>query len=104
MVSNKLTITDIVNWHPFNSFEDFELNWHIIFLDACTCKNLIDANGYGNCQGKKSFSPDYGLSEVCYVKQPSGCVDLSDSDTNPGEQTSKDACAMQRLIEGNETY
>ena len=61
-------------------------------LDPCTCKNLIDANGFGNCQATQSVSTYYAASVGCYVNQPSGCQDLTASTTHPGEQSSTDAC------------
>ena len=57
---------------------------------------MINRNNVGNCKGKKPSQ--FGRKFVaCYVTQPSGCTDLKDSGTNPGEQLSVNAC----LLKGN---
>ena len=58
---------------------------------GCTCKDLIDANGAGNCQD--TISSTSGKAG-CYVNQPSTCGDLKDSSTNPGEKFSTEACLI----------
>lgn len=65
-----------------------------LFIFAeCTCKDLINVNGVGNCQGTKS--PELGDRLACYVNQPSSCRDLLDSGTNPGEKYSAEACVQK---------
>ena len=56
---------------------------------GCTCKDLLNQAGYGNC-----LDDEYNM---CYVKQPSSCSDLVDSGDLPGEKYSEEAC----LIKGN---
>ena len=72
----------------------------INILDPCVCKNMIDSNGYGNCQGNKMENLSYGLSEVCYVTQPSGCHDLMSSTTISSEQMSAQACISEGQSQG----
>ena len=50
---------------------------------GCVCKDLITADGYGNCKKDPS----------CYVEQPSSCNDLELSYTIPGEKWSYQACS-----------
>ena len=37
---------------------------------------------------------------MCYVVQPSGCDDLVDSESNPGEKFSAEACALKGYFYG----
>ena len=55
-------------------------------LEDCTCKSLINKNGYGNCE------KNYHGKPICYVNQPTSCKDLLKSTTNPGERISWKAC------------
>ena len=59
--------------------------------DDCTCKDLINREGVGNCKGKKP-SQYNGTKFACYVKLPSTCTDLSDSITDNGEKLSTEPC------------
>ena len=71
-----------------------------LFKEPCYCKNLTDANGYGNCQASETrwyIGEIFGTSRIpagCYVQLPSGCPDLKDSDMIPGEKTSEEACII----------
>ena len=57
----------------------------------CSCKNFVNANGYGNCQKVVPRGPLKGRP-ICYVVQPSGCSDLRGSKNNTGELVSAEAC------------
>ena len=63
----------------------------------CECKDLINQNNVGNCKGKKP-SQFRRKFVACYVTQPSGCTDLKDSGTNPGEKLSANACLLRGRI------
>ena len=56
------------------------------FLSDCTCKDLINPFGYGNC-ASTGFS-----SKFCYVNQPTSCSDALDSLDLPGEKFSSEPC------------
>lgn len=60
-------------------------------IATCTCKDLVNQHGVGNCEGRKP-SQFNGQYFVCYVVQPSNCSDLIDSATNPEEKFSAEAC------------
>ena len=64
---------------------------------SCQCKDLINQNNVGNCKGKKpsQFRRKFA---ACYVTQPSGCTDLKNSSTNPGELLSVNACRLRGKI------
>ena len=66
-------------------------------IKDCSCKDLINENGFGNCKG--TGSPDHNNNVVCYVNHPSNCTDLVDSGTNPGEKFSAQACIKGHLYE-----
>ena len=66
----------------------------IFDADRCKCKSFIDSNDFGNCQGTKMTNQLYGYSVGCYVEQPSGCPDLTESTNIPEEQVSFEACAI----------
>ena len=69
----------------------------LLFITAsCTCKDLINVGGYGNCKGSRDFNRDNKLT--CYVNQPSTCTDLVDSFTNPGEKSSTEPCYQNRQL------
>lgn len=57
-------------------------------IELCACKFLIGETGYGNC--KKELDD----KRMCYVEQPSSCPDLTNSNSNPGEQFSFVACVQ----------
>ena len=64
---------------------------------SCDCKDFVTANGFGNCNKVSS-----SLGKLsCYVKQPSSCSDLRDSETNPGHQFSAKACEKGILYQFN---
>ena len=63
----------------------------------CKCKDFINRNNVGNCKGKKP-SQFRRKFVACYVTQPSGCTDLKDSATNPGEKLSVNACLLRGMI------
>ena len=63
----------------------------------CKCKDFINRNNVGNCKGKKP-SQFRRKFVACYVTQPSGCTDLKDSATNPGEKLSAEACFKKGFI------
>ena len=68
-----------------------------LFKEPCYCKNLTDANGYGNCQASVTGWSIFEINTVpagCYVQLPSGCPDLKNSDMIPGEKTSEEACII----------
>ena len=58
---------------------------------GCTCKDLVVASGYGNCQKEHNGNP------ICYVELPSSCNDLKQSGSVPGEQWSFEACAQSGM-------
>ena len=58
---------------------------------GCSCKNLVNENGQGNCL-KNSPSSQHNGDKICYVEMPSGCSDLVASNTNRGEFYSEEAC------------
>ena len=69
----------------------------ITFIKAsCTCKDLINIGGFGNCKGSKDWNR--GNKFTCYVNQPSTCTDLVDSSTNPGEKSSTEPCYESRQL------
>ena len=78
----------------FSDISEVELDtkWSFFFnlLGDCTCKDLINYSGYGNCQGTVDINR--GGVPICYVNQPSTCGDLEDSISNPGEKSSAEAC------------
>ena len=55
---------------------------------GCTCKDLVAASGYGNCQKEYKGKP------MCFVELPSSCNDLHNSSSSPGEQWSFEACSQ----------
>ena len=65
-----------------------------LILGTCTCKNLVNKDGIGNCEGTKSVA--FG-KVACYVNQPSSCSDLKNSGTNPGEKYSAVACDQKGI-------
>ena len=58
---------------------------------SCACKDFVNSGGHGNCQ-TASQSNDHHGRKMCYVVQPSTCKDLVNSNSNPGEQFSEEAC------------
>ena len=59
---------------------------------SCTCKNLINGYGEGNCLANSAkFGPESG-KKYCYVHNPSNCTDLLESDVLHGEKISAVAC------------
>ena len=61
------------------------------YKGGCKCKDLVNRNRVGNCQGRKP-SQFNGQHFTCYVHLPSNCSDLKSSTTNPGEKLSAEAC------------
>ena len=63
-----------------------------IFIVGCKCKDLISEFGWGNC---KKVDTEIG-KVTCYVKSPSNCTDLKNSNAERGvskdEQYSAEAC------------
>merc|ERR1711962_1671732 len=58
---------------------------------SCTCKDLINRHGQGNCQGNPSNV--FRGKKICYVNQPTTCPDAKGSrGSNPGEKFSARAC------------
>ena len=55
-----------------------------IGLGSCSCKKLVNEEGYGNC--KKVFNK----GPICYVHQPSTCHDIIE--VKGGIQASWEAC------------
>ena len=64
---------------------------------GCSCKNLVNENGQGNCL-KNSPSSQHNGDKFCYVEMPSECSDLVASGTNPEEFLSEEACKQKGLI------
>ena len=57
---------------------------------GCTCKDLVNEEGMGNCQG----TPSVHFKRVaCYVNQPTSCKDARVSGKKPGEKYSAEACS-----------
>ena len=85
----------VIQYSPCMSFYCFKiisLSFSIFPVSTsrgCTCKDLLNQSGYGNC-----LDDEYNM---CYVEQPSSCSDLVDSGDLPGEKYSEEAC----LIKGN---
>ena len=68
-----------------------------IFIVGCKCKDLISEFGWGNCK-----KVDIEIGKVtCYVKSPSNCTDLKNSNAERGvskdEQYSAEACRQGTL-------
>ena len=62
----------------------------LVGKSGCTCKDLINSHGQGNCQGNPS---NVLGKQICYVNQPSSCTDARASlGSLPGEQFSAQAC------------
>ena len=62
---------------------------HIFAPESCSCKDLVNRKGVGNCQGTMTSQH---RKVACYVHLPSSCKDLAKSSTNPGEKLSAEAC------------
>jgi len=56
--------------------------------DGCVCKNLLNEQGDGDCDGV----------EWCFVLQPSSCNDLQESNDLPGEKLSYEACSVRECL------
>ena len=71
----------------------FNFIFHVFTENAgCTCKDLIDNDGQGNCQGNTSYT--FG-KKICYVNQPTTCPDARENTwTKPGEKLSAKACEI----------
>ena len=62
---------------------------------ACTCKTLINRNGFGDCiEGDMD-------TRICYVVKSSTCPDLVDSVYYDDEQYSEEACNIRAIHEIN---
>lgn len=61
-----------------------------LFVKGCTCKDLVNVHGFGNCRDRKNIHQ--GNKAICYVNLPSDCNDLVDSIMIPGEKSSAEAC------------
>ena len=74
----------------FYKFDERNLSF-LIVKSGCTCKDLINKHGQGNCQG----TPTSSGKHICYVNQPSTCPDAKDSlGSQPGEKFSIQACEL----------
>ena len=71
-------------------------------LASCTCKDLINSDGFGNCKGYRDPNRNYKFA--CYVVQPSNCTDLVASLTNPGEMSSTQPCYDKRQLLKTKTH
>jgi hypothetical protein len=76
-----------VNWVPAKALEEAEKKLET--LKGCTCIDVINHDGFGRC--RKQSQKLKGLY-TCYVRQPSNCNDLQQSDSNPGVFYSAQAC------------
>ena len=65
----------------------------IFIVKGCTCKDLVNVHGFGNCRDRKNVHQ--GNKAICYVNLPSDCNDLVDSIMIPGEKSSAEACQSQ---------
>ena len=59
----------------------------ITFIGDCSCSHYVAGNGYGNC--KKSFRKG---GPICYVNEPSTCMDLEVSSRYGNRRYSWEAC------------
>ena len=59
-------------------------------IPTCSCTDFVNDAGFGNCNGHSKFSKV--SFRACFVKLPSNCPDLVDSDSNPGKKISAQAC------------
>ena len=63
-------------------------------IPTCSCTDFVNDAGFGNCNGHSKFSK---ISfRACFVKLPSNCADLVDSDSNPGKKISAQACKERK--------
>ena len=53
----------------------------------------MGSTGFGNCQKFPPIGPIKG-KPFCYVEQPSGCSDVRESTSDPGEKYSAEACVL----------
>ena len=70
-------------------------NYYLFLILAaadCSCSTFVNRNGYGNC---RNISSSFGVR--CYVNQPSSCLDLKGSLTDPEKQLSAQACIGKLL-------
>ena len=63
-------------------------------VPTCACTEFINDAGFGNCSGHSKFSKV--SFRACFVKLPSNCADLVDSDSNPGKKISAQACKERK--------
>ena len=63
-------------------------------LPTCSCTDFVNDAGFGNCNGHSKFSKV--SFRACFVKLPSNCADLVDSDSNPGKKISAQACKERK--------
>ena len=71
----------------------YTFSCHILGL-PCACKSFVNQFGNGNCQTRSEANLHLG-KKMCYVVQPSGCDDLVESGSNPGEMFSAKACTLK---------
>ena len=85
--------------HKFEAFKKFVSDFiplpifYLFFVKGCTCKDLVNVHGFGNCRDRKNVHQ--GNKAICYVNLPSDCNDLVDSIMIPGEKSSAEACQSQ---------
>merc|ERR1711964_908013 len=65
------------------------------FWHDCTCRDLMNENGYGNCEQPDAAFSGSGVS--FYVNEPSDCGDLQRSGTISDTQISAQACRQLPL-------
>ena len=63
-------------------------------IPTCSCTDFVNDAGFGNCNGHSKFSKV--PFRACFVKLPSNCADLVDSDSNPGKKISAQACKERK--------
>ena len=63
-------------------------------IPTCSCTDFVNDAGFGNCNGHSKFSKV--SFRACFVKLPSNCADLVDSDSNPGKKISAQACKERK--------
>lgn len=66
---------------------------------TCACLDFVTEFGNGNCQTTSNIGGHNDMP-VCYVKQPSNCLDLVDSSDAPGNQYSAEACQNGCTVNG----
>ena len=60
--------------------------------ENCRCSDYVSKSGFGNC--KKDLDKNGKSGRICYVIEPSGCPDLTQSQNYPDRKYSWWACDL----------